>query len=118
MPTISILCTGNIHLGRVSSKCLAESDDATSYTARAAWLRLVDEAIARKVDLLLLSGDIADDGGNQYEAMGPFETGVKRLAAHGIPVYMVAGNHDAAVLRKLTAMLNPDAVHILGQDGG
>lgn len=117
MPNISILCTGDLHIGRVSSKCLTDTDDVTCYTARSTWLRMVDYAIAQHIDLVLISGDLADDKGNQYEAMGPFETGVSRLAAHEIPIYMVAGNHDASVLPRLTHMLADGAVHLLGRDG-
>ncbi len=117
MHQITILCTGDLHIGRVSSKCRPEGDNGGSFTVRNTWMRIVDCAIAREADLLLLSGDIADDGSNQYEAMGPFEAGVARLAEHGIAVYLVAGNHDAHTLPRLTALLDSNRVRLLGRDG-
>jgi len=122
---LKILCAGDLHLGRTSSKCVHDGEDGAGHSARAAWTRIIDVAIDRGVDLLLLSGDIADDGGNQYEAMGPFEAGIRRLADHEIDVVMVAGNHDARVLPRLAGMAagadRRDAgarrLRLLGRDG-
>jgi len=77
----------------------------------------VDCAIEYGADLLLLSGDIADDGSNQYEAMGPFEAGIRRLADRGIDVFMVAGNHDARVLPRLSGMVAGENLRLLGRNG-
>lgn len=117
MRPITILCSGDLHLGRISSKCGPEGDDAGIHSIRHAWLRIVDLAIAREVNFVLLSGDIADDGSNQYEAMGPFEAGMARLAERGIPVFLVAGNHDARTLPRLAALRDNQGIHLLGRDG-
>ncbi len=76
MHKLKILCTGDLHLGRTSSKCVHDGEEAAGYSARDTWARVIEYAIAQQVDLVLLSGDIADDGSNQYEAMGPFEAGL------------------------------------------
>ncbi len=117
MRAVKILCTGDLHLGRVSSKYGPERDDVAPFTVRAAWARLVECAIAQDVGLVLISGDIADDGGNRYEAMGPFEAGVARLTERGIHVYLVAGNHDARTLPQILRLCSHANVHLLGQDG-
>jgi len=117
MPHIRVLCTGDLHLGRVSSKCTQDGEEIGDYSVRRAWQRVVDCAIAREVSLVLLSGDIADDKSNPYEAMGSFEAGMARLAAKQIAVFCVAGNHDAQVLRRLVKS-SKYPVHLLGHDGG
>lgn len=118
MRHLKILCSGDLHLGRISSKCGPEGDDFGTHAVREAWRRVVDCAIEHEVHLLLLSGDIADSGSNQYEAMGPFETGITRLKAHGIPVFLVAGNHDAQTLPRLAGLFADSSVRLLGRDGG
>ena len=117
MHHVKILCTGDLHLGRVSSKCTHEGEEAGEYSVRNTWRRVVDCAIDRQVSLVLLSGDIADDGGNQYEAMGPFEAGVARLFAQHIPVFLVAGNHDARTLPLIMRVLEPYHARLLGRNG-
>lgn len=114
---VKILCTGDLHLGRTSSKCLLDGEESAAHSAREAWARIVDHAVNLGVDLLLLSGDIADDGSNQYEAMGPFEAGIRRLADHGIQTVMVAGNHDARVLPRLSGLFSGPALRLLGNGG-
>ncbi|MHB9108999.1 MAG: metallophosphoesterase family protein [Armatimonadota bacterium] len=114
---VKILCTGDLHLGRTSSKCLLDGEESAAHSTREAWARIVDCAVNLDVDLLLLSGDIADDGSNQYEAMGPFEAGIRRLADHGIPVFMVAGNHDARALPRLSGLFSGSALRLLGRGG-
>lgn len=114
---VKILCTGDLHLGRISGKCLFDGEESSAHSTREAWARIVDCAINLGVDLLLLSGDIADDGSNQYEAMGPFEAGIRRLAANGIETVMVAGNHDARVLPRLSGLFSGPALRLLGRGG-
>jgi len=114
---LTILCSGDLHLGRVSSKWGRDDEDATPYTARAAWARIVDSAISQRVDLLMLTGDLADDGGNQYEALGPLELGLSRLREHDIATLLVAGNHDARVLARLAPLLDHPLLRLLGRQG-
>jgi len=114
---VKILCAGDLHLGRTSSKCIHDGEESTVHSTREAWTRIVDCAIEYGADLLLLSGDIADDGGNQYEAMGPFEAGIRRLTESGIDVVMVAGNHDARVLPRLSGMVADSRLRLLGRNG-
>lgn len=117
MEKIRILCTGDLHLGRTSSKCTHEEEDISAHSARKAWERIVDYAVDSGIDILLLSGDIADDKSNQYEAMGPFEAGINKLSNQGLHTYAVAGNHDAYVLPRIAAILPDTHFHLLGARG-
>lgn len=62
---------------------------------RAALKNLVDEAIKRSVDLLVLAGDIYDGDWPDYNTGLFFVQQMSRLDAEGIPVVSISGNHDA-----------------------
>jgi exonuclease SbcD len=63
---------------------------------RAAFDRLIDTAIDRRVDFLVIAGDLYD---GDWRDMGTglyFAAAMGRLGRAGIPAYLLAGNHDAA----------------------
>lgn len=109
-----LLCTGDLHLGRRSSRVAAP---ATDLSARGAWERIVSHAISTHVDAVLLSGDIVDAANRFFEAVGPLERGLQQLSAAGIPAIAVAGNHDFDVLPALARALPHGTLHLLGVGG-
>ena len=82
---------------------------------RRSLVRLVDLALDRRVDFVLISGDLYDGTWPDYNT-GLFLTGqLARLRDASIPVFLIAGNHDAA--NKMTRTLSlPDNVHFLKSD--
>ena len=114
-PPGAILIGGDLHLGRMSAQVASAHQAAAR--AVAAWGRLVELALARKVSAVLLAGDVVDDGSRFWEAIGPLETGVRRLANAGIPTVAVAGNHDHEVLARLADRMDANAFVLLGRDG-
>jgi predicted phosphodiesterase len=112
---IRILCSGDLHLGRRSSR-LSDGADARAHSATAAWNALVELALTERVQLVALSGDLVDRENRYFEAFGPLERGVARLAAAGIHVIAVAGNHDFDVLPRLVPSLGK-TFHLLGAGG-
>jgi DNA repair exonuclease SbcCD nuclease subunit len=58
--------------------------------------RLVDLAIAEKVDFLLVAGDIYDGDWPDFGTGLFFANQMRRLATENIPVFAIRGNHDAA----------------------
>lgn len=110
-----LLLTGDLHLGRASSR-LPENLRLEA-RASSAWARLVDVALAERVSGVVLSGDVADESNRFWEAIGPLEAGVNRLAGAGIPVVAVAGNHDHAVLGRLADNLPRERFALLGRGG-
>lgn len=56
--------------------------------------RMVDAAIARDVDFVVVSGDIFDSARPSYGDYLHFFGGLERLGEAGIPVYLITGNHD------------------------
>lgn len=78
--------------------------------ARRALTNMVDLAIDRKVDFVLLAGDLWDGDWKDAHAGLFFVRQAARLQVAGVPVLAVAGNHDAAA--GLAGKLPwPDNVH-------
>src|SRR5690606_3846633 len=90
VPVVRRLCTDDLHLGRHPS-CVPP--DARYLSVEAVWHSTVDCAIEHRVDALVLTGDVADDSNQYFEAIGPLRSGIQRLVDAGIPVFAVAGNH-------------------------
>jgi DNA repair protein SbcD/Mre11 len=114
--SIRLLCTGDIHLGRRSSRLPAHADPAALSTA-GCWSALAELAIERGVHAVLLSGDVVDRANRYFEAFGPLESGLRRLSRSGIPTFAVAGNHDFDVLPRLVDSFDDGMVRLLGRDG-
>ncbi len=70
--------------------------DALREATRRAFENLVDLAIEREVAFLVLAGDLYDGDWKDYRTGLFFNAQMSRLRAASIPVYAVAGNHDAA----------------------
>ncbi len=113
---MNILCAADFHIGRTSSRIPARLN-AGEFSAAQGWLNLVDLALTRQVDLVLLAGDIVDWDNRFFEAYGPLESGVRRLLQSGIPVWAVAGNHDVEVLPRMAKLLEGQGFRLLGQGG-
>jgi DNA repair exonuclease SbcCD nuclease subunit len=64
--------------------------------SRSAFRNLIDTAIDEQVAFVLIAGDLYDGDWQDWRTGLFFIEQVGRLAASGIPVIMVAGNHDAA----------------------
>ncbi|MBS0263446.1 MAG: DNA repair exonuclease [Planctomycetes bacterium] len=73
---------------------------------------LIDLAIARKVDFVLIAGDLYDGDWKDHNTGLYFVNRMHRLREAGIPVVLISGNHDAA--NKMTRSLQlPDNVEML-----
>ena len=85
--------------------------DVLRGATRRAFENLVQLAIDEQVDFLVIAGDLYDGDWKDYSTGLFFRGQMVRLRASGIPVYMIAGNHDAAsvISKKLTL---PDNVHV------
>jgi DNA repair exonuclease SbcCD nuclease subunit len=78
---------------------------------RTAFDNLIRFACDEKVDFLIIAGDLYDGNWKDMSTGLYFASAMGRLASHGIQVYLVRGNHDAASV--LTRTLPPiPNVHI------
>ncbi len=111
-----ILCLGDLHLGLRPSRLPADADPRATSVAEV-WRRAVELALGEQVGLVLLSGDLVDRANRYFEAFGPLEEGLRRLAAAGIETCAVAGNHDFDVLPRLAQVVGGERFHLLGRGG-
>ena len=111
---VKLLCTGDVHLGRRPSR-LPDHLDPADLGPAAAWEAIVTQAVERKVDALVLTGDVVDKDNRFFEAYAPLVKGVRKLVQARIGVYAVAGNHDFDVFVRLADEI-PD-FHLLGRGG-
>lgn len=114
---MKILCTGDVHIGRSSTRLPAWAGERAASCGEV-WGAVVEAAVAEGVDLVVVSGDVVDRSNRFYEAYGPLERGVRRLAEAGIRVAIVAGNHDYDVLPRLVEAVGRERVRLLGEAGG
>lgn len=113
---MKILLTGDVHIGRRSTR-LQDRVDSHRHSCSAAWARIVELAISEAVDLVVITGDLVDQANRYLEAIGPLERGIGRLASAGIRAVAVAGNHDHDVLPALVDSLATDRFRLLGRRG-
>ena len=109
-----VLC-GDLHLGRRSS--LVAEFDGREHRAAAAWLRVVELAVAEQAAAVLVAGDLIDQDNRFYEARGPIRSGLDRLQQAGITTFAVAGNHDAEALPYVARHLAHPALRLVGEGG-
>lgn len=76
--------------------------------SRRALDQLIDLAVAERVDFVIIAGDIYDRDWKDYSTGLFFRSRMVMLQQAGIPVYLIAGNHDAAsvISRKLSLPAN------------
>lgn len=79
-------------------------EDELRGAARKAMENLVSAAIEQAVDLVVLAGDIFDGEWRDFQTGLFFVSQLSKLADAGVPVVLIAGNHDAAsvISRNLT----------------
>ncbi len=114
--------TADIHLDS-PLKSLALRDEGLAElvgnATRAAFARIVDLCLAEDVQALLIAGDLYDGGQTSMKTARFLAQEMGRLAAAGIPAFVIRGNHDAAakITRELTLPENvtvfPAAAHVV-----
>lgn len=112
---LTFIHSGDVHLGAPFRGLRALSPAWADRLTRAipeAFDRVVDTCIANQVDFLLLAGDVFDTSKPSYAHHLHLLKGLERLRAHGIRVYMVAGNHDPLANWKHVVAELPDNVRM------
>jgi exonuclease SbcD len=79
---------------------------------RRAFSRMIDLAIEKRVDFVVIAGDLFDGDWRDYNTGLFLVKELSRLRDHKIPVVLIQGNHDAA--NKMTRVLPlPEKVRVL-----
>ncbi len=113
-PRVRLLVSGDLHVGRFPSRVPPE---APGLDVASVVRAMVDAAVERRVDAVILTGDLADEANKFYEAFGVLEGALRRLAEAGIPTFAVAGNHDHDVAGALADAVASPLVQVLGRGG-
>jgi exonuclease SbcD len=87
--------------------------DTLRGATREALRNLVELAIVRRVDFVVIAGDVFDGDWKDMNTGLFFNSQMRRLEREGIPVYLKRGNHDASseVTRTLTLPANVHEFH-------
>jgi DNA repair protein SbcD/Mre11 len=89
--------------------------DRIRNATRRAFNRMIELAVERRVDFVLIAGDLYDGDWRDYNTGLYLVRQLGRLRDEKIPVFMIAGNHDAA--NKMTRALRlPPTVRILDHE--
>ncbi len=92
------LHAADLHLGAPLKSLGRRIDPAKAEFIRAEAKRVFDDLVAvaidRKVEFVVLAGDVYDSAENDPGAQIRVNAGFRRLEAAGIPVFIVHGNHD------------------------
>ncbi len=106
--------TADIHLDS-PLKSLALRDaglaELVGNASRATFSRIVDLCLSEEVQALLIAGDLYDSGQTSMKTARFLTQEMERLAAAGIPAFIIRGNHDAAsrITRELAL---PDSITV------
>ncbi|NOC47322.1 DNA repair exonuclease [Ruegeria sp. HKCCD7559] len=117
---MKILHTADVHLDSpLKSLALRDPElrERVQTASRAAFVRIVDTAIAEEVTALLIAGDLFDGAERSARTAAFLVIQLERLRECGIRVFYIKGNHDAE--NPVTGELNlPDNVHVFDGRGG
>jgi len=101
MTEFRFLHAADIHLDSPMRGLEADPDAPAKLlreASRSAFCNLIDLAIEEQVAFMLIAGDLYDGDWEDWRTGLFFTEQVAKLAEAGIPLVMVAGNHDAASL--------------------
>lgn len=87
-------------------------EDELRGATRKAMANLVSAAVEHAVDLVVLAGDIFDGDWRDFQTGLFFVSQLSKLADAGIPVVLVAGNHDAASVISRNLTLPPSVTRL------
>lgn len=112
------LHVADIHLDVPFSGISADNElvgGALAESTFAAFMRVIDTAIRREVDFVVIAGDSYNSSDHSLRAERAFQKGMERLDEADIPVFVALGNHDPADSRHVGLKL-PGNVHVFRTD--
>jgi DNA repair exonuclease SbcCD nuclease subunit len=115
----SFLHTGDLHLDTPFTGMTGAVPPEVSRRLREAtlkaWSRIVDIALERHVDFVVVAGDVFESETRTLRGQLAFADGLDRLARAGIPTAVVTGNHDPLSGWEATVTW-PSLAHRFGAD--
>lgn len=118
MESFSFIHASDLHLDSPFVGISNESEDVARALRSAtfeAYDRLIELCIDKKVQFLVIAGDVYDGADRSLRAQLKFSDGLKKLAEQGIRSFVAHGNHDP--LSGWSSNINwPEEVHIFRAD--
>jgi DNA repair exonuclease SbcCD nuclease subunit len=118
-PMFKFLHTADIHLDsplKGLERYEGAPADKIRQATRGALIKLVDLALDERVAFVLIAGDLYDGTWKDYNTGLFFIRQMSRLWDAGIPVYLIAGNHDAENKMTLKLRLPKDKATLFGSE--
>jgi exonuclease SbcD len=97
MPPFSFIHTADLHLDSPFSTLARENTDLSAIMRSAtfnAFENIIRLCIEKRVDFLVIAGDVFDGADRSLRAQVKFRDGLKRLNDAGIHSFIAHGNHD------------------------
>lgn len=114
---ITFIHAADLHLGAPIRGLSALTEEWAARLTQAipeAFDRVVDAALTREVDFVVLAGDMFDLSRPSYADYLHFFEGLDKLDAAGIQTYLVTGNHDPYTTWARDLERLPKLAHMLG----
>lgn len=114
---VTFIHASDIHLGAPFKGLRSLSESWANVLLRAipeSFQRVVDAALAERVDFVVMPGDVFDSARPSYADFHLFVQGLQRLAEAHIPVYFCTGNHDPYTTWQHDFATLPEGVHLFG----
>lgn len=118
MSSFRFIHTADIHLDSGFRGIASREDEAAELVrdaTRRAFTGLVDEAIRRRVDFIVIAGDLYDGEWPDIRTAFFVRGELARLREAGVPVYLAKGNHDAEG-EVADALPRPENLHVFPSD--
>lgn len=108
---MKFLHTSDWHLGRMGNGGLSYRDDQKFFIDR-----ICEIAVSEKVDGILLAGDVFDKSIASQDALKLYDEATTYICGTlGIPLYLIAGNHDGAErISQCNELLKKSGLFIVG----
>lgn len=114
---VTFIHAADLHLGapfRGLRGASPEWADVLLEAVPSAFNSVIEAALERAVDFVVIAGDVFDDSKPSYADFQLFVSGLQRLGAAGIPVYFITGNHDPYVSWETGFSALPENAYLLG----
>lgn len=115
--SVRFIHTADLHLDAPFKNVRSPAEhvrDALSRCTVDALEAVARECIERKVDFLVIAGDLFDDGDAGFRAQSRFKEQAERLGDAGIRIYWARGNHDPADSKRRVEL--PENVHVFSHE--
>ena len=117
---ISFIHVADLHFGaapRGLRNVSPEWGDRLAEAVAESFDRVVDTALARRVDFVVIAGDSFDATRASYGDYLRFFKGLERLSQEGVPTYLTTGNNDPYSAWRRDLPMLPEGAFMVGAEG-